>query len=223
MPDIVNTLARALRIELLFQLVLSVLLGGAIGLERELRGKPAGLRTNVLICMGATLFTVLSVHISAGHGDPGRIAAQILTGIGFIGAGTILHLRGSVTGLTSAATIWVVTAIGMAVGSSAYAEAVGATALVGLVLVVLRRAEAFLATKGTSSQLLIHARPEATALADLEALVRGVGLTIERVEVRHENVDLVIELSLRGPHRLHDQALLAVVHHPLVRAVSSGE
>jgi hypothetical protein len=109
------------------------------------------------------------------------------------------------------------------VGSKAYAEAVGATALVGLVLVVLRRAEAFLATKGTSSQLLIHARPDATALADLETLVRGVGLVIERVEVRHENVDLVIELSLRGPHRLHDQALLAVVHHPLVRAVSSGE
>lgn len=223
MPDIVNTLARALRVELLFQLVLSVLLGGAIGLERELRGKPAGLRTNVLICMGATLFTVLSLHISAGRGDPGRVAAQVLTGIGFIGAGTILHLRGSVTGLTSAATIWVVTAIGMAVGSKAYTEAVGATALVGLVLVGLRKAEAYLATKGTSSQLLIHARPDATALGDLETLVRGVGLAIERVEVRHENVDLVIELSLRGPHRLHDQALLAVVHHPLVRTVSSGE
>lgn len=223
LPDIVNAVVRELRIELLLQLALAVLLGGAIGLERELRGKPAGLRTNVLICIGATLFTVLSRHISADRGDPGRIAAQILTGIGFIGAGTILHLRGSVTGLTSAATIWVVTAIGMAVGSSAYVEAVGATGLVTLVLVGLGKAERFLATKGTSSQLTIHARPEAIAVEEIEALVRGVGLEINRVVVRHENVDLVIELSLWGPHRLHDQALLAVVHHPLVRAVSSGE
>lgn len=221
--EIVNTLARELRLELLFQLALAVLLGGAIGLERELRGKPAGLRTNVLICIGATLFTVLSQHISAGRGDPGRIAAQILTGIGFIGAGTILHLRGSITGLTSAATIWVVTAIGMAVGSSAYVEAVGATGLVTLVLVGLRKAEAYLATKGASSQLTIHARPDATAVEDIETVVRGAGLEIDRVVVRHENVDLVIEFSLRGPRRLHDQALLAVVHHPQVRTVSSGE
>ena len=93
----------------------------------------------------------------------------------------------------------------------------------GLVLVGLGKAEAFIATKGTSSEITIHARPEATALAEIESLVRGVGLTIERVVARHENVDLVIELSLRGPHRLHDQALLALLHHPGVRGVSSGE
>jgi putative Mg2+ transporter-C (MgtC) family protein len=223
LPDIVNAVARELRLELLFQLALAVVLGGAIGLERELRGKPAGLRTNVLICIGATLFTVLSQHISAGRGDPGRIAAQVLTGIGFIGAGTILHLRGSISGLTSAATIWVVTAIGMAVGSSAYVEALGATGLVGLVLVGLGKAEKYLATKASRSNLVIHARPESTALEDLEAVVRGSGLEVERVVARHENVDLVIELTLRGPRRLHDQAVLSIVHHPLVRTVSSGE
>lgn len=223
MSDILNTLARELRLELLFQLVLAVLLGGAIGLDRELRGKPAGLRTNVLICIGATLFTVLSYHVSGERGDPGRIAAQVLTGIGFIGAGTILHLRGAVTGLTSAATIWVVAAIGMAVGANAYVEAVGATVLVGLVLGGLGKAERYLAAKATTSQLVVHARPEAAAPEELETLVRGLGLEVERVSSRRENVDLVIELSLRGPRRLHDQALLAVVHHPLVRAVSSGE
>jgi putative Mg2+ transporter-C (MgtC) family protein len=218
-----SAVARHLRLELLLQLVLAVLLGGAIGLERELRGKPAGLRTNVLICIGATLFTVLSHQISAGRGDPGRIAAQVLTGIGFIGAGTILHLRGAITGLTSAATIWVVTAIGMAVGANAYAEAVGATLLVGLVLVGLGKAEDFLATKAAISRLVIHARPGATSLNELETLVRGLGLDIERTVARREDVDLVIEMSLRGPRRLHDQAMLAVVHHPLVRTVSSGE
>ena len=223
LPDIASAIVRDLRLELLLQLALAVLLGGAIGLERELRGKPAGLRTNVLICIGATLFTVLSAHISAGRGDPGRIAAQVLTGIGFIGAGTILHLRGAITGLTSAATIWVVTAIGMAVGASAYVEAVGATLLVGIVLVGLGKAEDYLATKSAKSTLVIHARPEATALEDLESAVRSAGLEIERVVARRENVDLVIELSLRGPKRFHDQALLSLVHHPLVRSVSSGE
>lgn len=223
MPNGLAEIVHSLRLELLLQLALAGVLGGVIGLERELSGKPAGLRTNVLICTGATLFTVLSLHLAGSRGDPARVAAQILPGIGFIGAGTILHMRGAVTGLTSAATIWVVTAIGMAVGSSAYVEAVGATGLVTLVLVGLRKAEAYLATKGASSQLTIHARPDATAVEDIETVVRGAGLEIDRVVVRHENVDLVIEFSLRGPRRLHDQALLAVVHHPQVRTVSSGE
>ena len=132
-------LVRVLRADLLLQLVLATLLGGIVGLERELKGKPAGLRTNILICIGATTFTHLSV--SLGHGDPGRIAAQVLTGVGFIGAGTILHTRGAVTGLTSAATIWVVSAIGMALGMGLYYEAIGTTALVMAVLLGLERVE----------------------------------------------------------------------------------
>src|SRR4029450_4920686 len=134
MTSISQQLVHELRLELLVQLVLAVILGGAVGIERELRGKPAGLRTNILICVGATLFTVLSYRLSDGRGDPGRVAAQILTGVGFIGAGTILHTRGAVTGLTSAATIWGVTAIGVAGGTRAYVEALGATALGMLVL-----------------------------------------------------------------------------------------
>ncbi|HXJ30706.1 MAG TPA: MgtC/SapB family protein, partial [Gemmatimonadales bacterium] len=94
-------MVQALRLELWLQVILATLLGGAIGLERELSGKPAGLRTNILICVGATLFTVLSFKLSLGRGDPARVAAQILPGVGFIGAGTILHARGSITGLTS--------------------------------------------------------------------------------------------------------------------------
>jgi len=221
--DILRAIAHDLRLELLFQLALSVLLGGAIGLERELRSKPAGLRTNVLICMGATLFTVLSSRVSGGHGDPARIAAQVLTGVGFIGAGTILHLRGAVTGLTSAATIWVVTAIGMAVGSTAYVEAIGATALVGVVLVGLGRAEKLIARRATRSRLSVHMRPEANAVEELETLVRATGVEIEKTTSRMENVDLVVELDLFGPKHLHDQAMLAVIHHPGVRSVSTGE
>jgi len=222
-PDALRSLVHDMRLELFFQLALSVLLGGTIGLERELRNKPAGLRTNVLICMGATMFTALSIYIPGGHGDPGRIAAQVLTGVGFIGAGTILHLRGSVTGLTSAATIWVVTAIGMAVGARAYVEAIGATALVGVVLVVLGRAERLLASHATRSRLTVHLRPEPSAVEELEVLVRATGIEIVKTASRMENVDLVVEMDLSGPKQLHDQAMLAIVHHPGVRSVSTGE
>jgi putative Mg2+ transporter-C (MgtC) family protein len=205
------------------QLVLSVILGGAVGLERELKGKPAGLRTTMLITVGATLFTVLSYRMGAGVGDPGRIAAQILTGVGFIGAGTILHMRGAVTGLTSAATIWVVSAIGMSVGAHAYIEALGTTLVVMIVLAGLGPVEGYLARQAAHSHLIIHARPEASALDDLEALVRRTGLEIERTQSRQENVDLVVEFDLRGPKRLHDQLLIAAVHQPGVRSISTGE
>lgn len=102
-----------------FKVVMAIICGGLIGLERELKHKPAGLRTNILICLGAVLFTSLSVLIAGdgpGLGDPGRIAAQVVTGIGFLGGGMIIRAGGSVTGLTSAATVWVVAAIGVCIG-----------------------------------------------------------------------------------------------------------
>lgn len=102
-----------------FKVILAIICGGAIGLEREIKHKPAGLRTNILICVGSVLFTVLSVLMSTqlgGTGDQTRIAAQIVSGIGFLGGGMILQGGGAVTGLTSAATVWVVAAIGMCIG-----------------------------------------------------------------------------------------------------------
>lgn len=133
-----------LRLDLLGGLLLATVLGGAIGWEREHSGKPAGLRTNILICVAATLLTDLSVRVAASvtpQADPGRIAAQIVTGMGFLGAGTIIQSRGHVTGLTTAATLWVVAAIGMAVGFGALIEAVGTTLLVLIALIPLRRVE----------------------------------------------------------------------------------
>ena len=120
------------------RLLLAALLGGLIGLEREAKRRSAGLRTNMLICVGSALFTVLSIAIGSQFGgDRARIAAQIIPGIGFIGAGTILQARGSIRGLTTAATVFMVASIGMAVGSGLYLVAVFASALIILCLFLL--------------------------------------------------------------------------------------
>jgi putative Mg2+ transporter-C (MgtC) family protein len=118
----------------LTRLVLAALLGGIIGLERELKHRPAGLRTNMFICFGAALFTVLSRTLAAEPSDYTRIAAQIIPGIGFIGAGSILHMRGLTSGLTTAATLFVVASVGMATGGGLYLTAIFAT---GVVLIAL--------------------------------------------------------------------------------------
>ena len=121
------------------RLALAAVLGGIIGLERELKRKPAGLRTNMFICFGSAMFTILSNDLAAewGIGDHTRIAAQIIPGIGFIGAGSILHAKSSVTGLTTAATIFVVASIGMACGGGQLLLAIFATMLLYLALHVL--------------------------------------------------------------------------------------
>jgi putative Mg2+ transporter-C (MgtC) family protein len=211
------------KLELLLQLGLATLLGGAIGLERELGGKPAGLRTNILICIGSALYTQLSLSMVHGATDATRVAGQIVTGVGFIGAGTILHARGAVVGLTSAATIWVVAAIGVALGAGHYAEALLATLVVLVVLQGLGRIEIVVERHSTKSHITVHARPDGEPLEELETVIRRTGLKIERHESRRENVDLVVDFELSGPKRLHDQCMIALLHHPAVRTVSTGE
>jgi len=119
-------------------IVLAVVLGAAVGLERELSGKAAGLRTNILICLGAALFTLISRQMAGGtDGSITRIAAQVVTGVGFLGAGAIIQDRGGVHGLTTAATIWLVASIGMACGAGLYHLAVVTTVAAILVLLGL--------------------------------------------------------------------------------------
>ena len=125
------------------RLALAAILGGAIGLEREYRHKPAGLRTNMLIALGSALFSILSVELGAGAGSPDRIAAQVVTGIGFLGAGAILRSGENVHGFTTAATIWVNAAIGMAAGLGSYTVAAVAAAITLVVLAVLPWMEEF--------------------------------------------------------------------------------
>jgi putative Mg2+ transporter-C (MgtC) family protein len=218
-----NQLIVIFKLELMLQLGLASLLGGAIGLERELGGKPAGLRTNILICLGSVLYTHLSIAMVGGSADPTRVAGQIVTGVGFIGAGTILHARGAVVGLTSAATIWVVAAIGVALGSGFYLEGIATTLVVLAVLAGLGRVEKLVERQSMRSRVTIHARPGPTVFEDLEGLVRRAGLELSSVSSRQENVDLVIDFDVRGSKRLHDQVMITLLHHDHVRTVSTGE
>ena len=130
-------------VDLVWRLLLAAGLGAAIGLEREYRRKPAGLRTNILIAIGSALFTILSLSMSAGTGDHSRVAGQIVTGIGFLGGGAILRNRDTVHGMTTAATIWVNAAIGVAAGTGQYLLATVTTALTLVVLVVLPPVEMY--------------------------------------------------------------------------------
>jgi putative Mg2+ transporter-C (MgtC) family protein len=230
MGEMLNRIVEIFRLDLMLQLGLGTLLGGAIGLERELGGKPAGLRTNILICLGSVLYTHLSIAMLTGASgtipsgvDATRVAGQIVTGVGFIGAGTILHARGAVVGLTSAATIWVVAAIGVALGSRYYLEGVGTTLVVIVVLAGLGRVEKLVERASTRSNVSIHARPGPTVLEELEGLIRRTGLEILTVSSRQENVDLVVDLEVRGSKRLYEQVMIALLHHPHVRTVSTGE
>ena len=135
-------------LELIKRLCLSALLGAVLGFEREWRQKYAGLRTNILIALGSTLFTLMSIDLAgAGGGDSTRIAAQIVTGIGFLGAGAIIQTGAGVRGLTTAAMIWVNAAIGVAVGGGEYHLALIATGVTLLVLVLLNPVEAWIDRK----------------------------------------------------------------------------
>lgn len=129
-----------------FKLLLSMLLGSIVGLERKRKGQSAGVRTFALISMGATLAMLLSIYVPQEYlglknGDPGRIAAQVLSGIGFLGAGAIIQMKGSVRGLTTAAGIWMVATIGLSVGVGMYLLSIFATLLILFILVQLERFE----------------------------------------------------------------------------------
>ncbi len=165
------------------KLLIAVLLGGAIGLERELVGKPAGLRTNILIAVGSTLITLVSVDLAGQRGDPARLAAQIVTGVGFIGAGTILQARGAVVGLTTAATIWTVAGVGIAVGAGATPLAVGTTVLIVACLTLLRWIERWNIGRRSLVTLEIVCRSEAATQA-LFDLICSKPFRIEESTVR---------------------------------------
>jgi len=173
---------------ILLKLVLASALGGLVGLERELHGKPAGLRTNMLICAGSALFTLLSEQLAGRFGgDATRVASQLIPGIGFIGAGSIIRSRGSVHGLTTAATIFVLASIGMAVGGGFYATAVFAALTMVVALSLLGWAEQRFALKRELRHYRVSgAEPGALTEAVMD-VVQQQRLTLHRLSSRRRD------------------------------------
>ncbi|HYD51405.1 MAG TPA: MgtC/SapB family protein [Gemmatimonadaceae bacterium] len=203
--------------------MLAVFLGGAIGLEREIAGKPAGLRTNILICLGSALLTDVSMRLALAPGariaDPARLAAQIVTGVGFLGAGTIMQAKGKITGLTTAATIWVVAAIGITVGAGLYFEAIGAGVLVAIVLGGLGKLEHRARRARRSVRMVIRTAPGVPQDEILD-LIEHQGIRVQGQKIYDHRDDRVFELRLVGPARQYDVVRQALGRRPDVLGTS---
>ena len=176
--------------EVLLRLALAAALGGAIGFERELREREAGLRTHTLVSVGSALFTIAGAYgFRDFHGsfDPTRVAAQIVTGIGFLGAGAIIRQGLSVRGLTTAATLWVVAAIGLASGAGYYSAAVITTALVLLSLWPLRIvAYRVMSRFRPENERLVAQLPSGESPGPLIAHLEALGARLQSLEISHE-------------------------------------
>ena len=175
--------------DIILKILLAAMLGGIIGLERELSHKEAGLRTNILIAIGSTLITVLSFKIAATApgADPARLTAQIVTGIGFLGAGAIIQARFAVHGLTTAATIWTVAAIGIAVGSGYYLLAFLVAVLVLIVLTVFKFLLAYIEKQKQIYVYLITTEEKAALLVDIRQVLTELNIRYSSARLnRHD-------------------------------------
>lgn len=194
------------------RLVVAAILGGAIGLERQLRHKPAGLRTNIFICFGSAMFTVLSDQLAGTFGgDHTRIAAQIIPGIGFIGAGSILHARGSVVGLTTAATLFVVASVGMAAGGGLYITAIFATVIILLTLAALGKLERRLAIRSVQETYEVTGPSAEAILVEANRTLDQMHGTMQNVRVAGEAGHVRVMFTVDGSHA--DQRQLNVLLH----------
>ena len=200
----------------LVRLALAVVLGGAIGLEREFHGRPAGLRTHILVCLGATILMLAGLAL-----DAGRIAAGIVTGIGFLGAGAILRLRASARGLTTAACIWFVAALGVCIGTGAYGIAVFGTLVALAVLLMLLRIE-HLIQPDSYRDVVVVADREGFEIWRLQSQLDQMGLHAEscefddRVDQGHIEVTVSVRFRLRD---VSDELLHKLRAMPGIRSI----
>lgn len=188
---------------ILLPLLISAIAGGAVGLERESTNRPAGLRTHVLVCVGSTLVMQVSLEMyrlsqlsGFGNGDPGRIAAQVVSGIGFLGAGTIMREGANIRGLTTAASLWVVSGIGLAVGAGLYLQTLVATVIVLLTLKTLSEVEARFIVKGGNHTLIVHVTDTPGRLGAVASVCGKWGASIRNVSMRQGPVASTIEITL---------------------------
>ncbi len=190
--------------------LVAVICGGLIGIERERRGKPAGLRTNILICLGSTLYMLVGEYVATRftgmQSDPSRIASQVVTGIGFIGAGTIIQSRGSITGLTTAAVIWTVAGIGLCIGAGFPFIALYFTLLVLFVLIFLAQYEHKLLGKCHFVTTTLKFKDDAGKLwAELSEILHENDVTTSQYQIRKDKNAIVRDLRYCDKHPAHNR------------------
>lgn len=212
----------------LLRLGLAAFLGGAIGYERELHGRAAGLRTHILVCVGSALIMLTGEHLMrryAGqtHVDPAQLAAHVVSGIGFLGAGTILQFRASVRGLTTAAGLWAAAGIGLAAGCGFYLGALGATALVLAALYSLTQWEWAHLRRSRYKTLTVQTSGQLEVLSGVRAALSHYGADLQDIEVKKQEGDVVLELAVRLSSRRQDDDLTrAILAVPGVSRVALG-
>jgi len=205
----------------LVRLVLAAILGGFIGLERELKHRPAGLRTNMFICFGAALFTVLSRGLAETPSDYTRIAAQIIPGIGFIGAGSILHTRGLTTGLTTASTLFVVASVGMAAGGGLYMTAIFATVVVLAVLFVLGHLELTFNLKTLLNSYEVTGKSVEEISQEVNGILEREHRMMQNVVSGSTSQHIRLQFDVAGCNREQNEFLRELKASPVLGSVTS--
>lgn len=222
LKDIPVALSHHVIVASLVKLTVAAVLGSVIGLERELRHKAAGLRTNMFICFGAALFTVLSnVLAQQWPGDHTRIAAQIIPGIGFIGAGSILHSRGSVSGLTTAATIFVVASIGMAAGGGLYVLAMFATLILLVGLLILGKLEERFHLKPLSIAYEVVGEDAETILMAINNAVEQQHHSMQDVQIARTDHTYRIQFTIEASKRDQETFMRMLRQSPELKTVQA--
>ncbi|MCM1521213.1 MAG: MgtC/SapB family protein [Muribaculaceae bacterium] len=183
------------------RIMLSLILGACVGIERKTKGQMAGLRTFSLISMGACIAMMLSIYVcqeTSGlqRADPSRIAAQVISGIGFLGAGTIIQMKGSVRGLTTAAGIWIIATVGMAVGCGLYLIAVVATIMVLVVLTLLEHLERRVNVGNESRTIRLKVKGIVDSISPYQNVLADYGIHLSKVYVEYDYEQNTTRLNL---------------------------
>lgn len=202
-------------LDIFIKLVLSVVLGGVIGWERETHGRAAGLRTHILVSLGSCLIMLTSIFIFDAYKtqtscDPARIAAGVVTGIGFLGAGTILRYRASVIGLTTAASVWAVSAIGLAVGVGFYYASIVTTLLVILTLWLVAKFEKRLIRKNLNRGLILESKIDAKRLHKIKSLLENHQIEIKDFDVEklEGSEDAILRFDIKLTSHKNDDTII---------------
>lgn len=199
--------------EMVLRIGIACVLGGIVGIERESLNRPAGFRTHIMVCSGSTLIMLVSMYGFPGTwADPSRIAAQVVTGIGFLGAGTIMQQGGNIRGLTTAASIWVIAGVGLAVGTGMYVAAIATSILSLIVLRYSKGLERALISKRKIRIISVTIQDYPGQLGELCVRIGQLGIDINNVEMHPlNNGKITIELNVQFPANKDINDLMAIL------------